>query len=371
MKVRFIAGGLAAVTAVTAAAPLSVYASSNYSMRKKVIVTAGIVESGSEESRVVTRGEFARMLVMASTWHNSIWEESNIPLYMDVPADHIYCAYIRVAAEQGWMTAYLGGRFKPDEPVKLLDAARASLALLGYTDEDVAGNVAYNRMAKFNGLELNDEIGKAAADTLTVSDCVNLFYNLLNTNTKENENKTKSSNTIYGAALGYDVSDDGELNPFSKLEADLKGPYALKKGGKVHSIIPFSANQASYYLDGKTSSKDEIEEAAESEDAVVLYYNKTTKMVYAYSSAGSVDSEGEAVMGAAKGELKAIYYSSANVMTPTSIELDGTEYFITSTDMQYAFSVYGTVEVDDEITIVWEYQTVNGERQPCVIDVID
>jgi len=46
MKVRFIAGGLAAVTAVTAAAPLSVYASSNYSMRKKVIVTAGIVESG-------------------------------------------------------------------------------------------------------------------------------------------------------------------------------------------------------------------------------------------------------------------------------------------------------------------------------------
>lgn len=179
-------------------------------MRKKVIVTAGIVESGSEESRVVTRGEFARMLVMASTWHNSIWEESNIPLYMDVPADHIYCAYIRVAAEQGWMTAYLGGRFKPDEPVKLLDAARASLALLGYTDEDVAGNVAYNRMAKFNGLELNDEIGKAAADTLTVSDCVNLFYNLLNTNTKENENKTKSSNTIYGAALGYDVSDDGE-----------------------------------------------------------------------------------------------------------------------------------------------------------------
>ena len=50
----------------------------------------------------------------------------------------------------------------------------------------------------------------AAADTLTVSDCVNLFYNLLNTNTKENENKTKSSNTIYGAALGYDVSDDGE-----------------------------------------------------------------------------------------------------------------------------------------------------------------
>lgn len=210
MKVRFIAGGLAAVTAVTAAAPLSVYASSNYSMRKKVIVTAGIVESGSEESRVVTRGEFARMLVMASTWHNSIWEESNIPLYMDVPADHIYCAYIRVAAEQGWMNAYLGGRFKPDEPVKLLDAARASLALLGYTDEDVAGNVAYNRMAKFNGLELNDEIGKAAADTLTVSDCVNLFYNLLNTNTKENENKTKSSNTIYGAALGYDVSDDGE-----------------------------------------------------------------------------------------------------------------------------------------------------------------
>lgn len=359
------------MTFVAAAAPCSVYAASNYSMRKKVISTAGIVETGSQESAPVTRGEFARMLVMASVYHDSVGEEGNLPLYADVLADHPYCGYIRIAAEQGWMTAYLGGRFKPDEPVKLLDAARASLRLLGYTDADLAGTNVYSRMAKFNSLELNDEIGKNSTDILTVSDCVNLFYNLLNTNTKENENKKKSSTTIYGAALGYEVSEDGELNPFSMLEEDLKGPYVLKKGARVHSIIPFSANQASYYLDGQTSTKDDIEEAADSEDAVVIYYNKTTKMVYAYSSAGSVDSEGEAVMGAAKGELNAIYYSSANVMTPTSIELDGTEYFITSTDMQYAFSVYGSVEVDDEITIVWEYQTVNGEKQPCVIAVID
>ncbi len=359
------------MTAVCAVMPMEVMAANNYSMRKKVIVTAGIVETGSMESAPVSRGEFARMLVMASVYHDSVGEEGNLPLYADVPADHPYCAYIRVAAEQGWMTAYLGGHFKPDEPVKLLDAARASLRLLGYADEDLAGTTAYNRMAKFNSLKLNDEIGKVSTDILTVSDCVNLFYNLLNTNTKENETKKKSSTTIYGAALGYEVNDDGELNPFSKLEEDLKGPYALKKGGKVHSVIPFSANQASYYLNGETSSKDEIEDEAAAGEAVVLYYNKTTKMVYAYSSAGSLNSEGEAVMGAAKGELDAIYYSSANVMTPTSIELDGEEYFITSTDMQYAFSVYGTVEVSDEITIVWEYQTVDGERRPCVIAVID
>ena len=191
MNIRFIAGGLAAVTVVTAASPCSVYAADNYSMRKKVISTAGIVQTGSQESAPVSRGEFARMLVMASVYHDSVAEEGSLPLYVDVPADHIDCAYIRIAAEQGWVTAYLGGRFKPDEPVKMLDAARACLRLLGYADEDLSGTTVYSRMAKFNSLELNDEIGKVSTDTLTVSDCVNLFYNLLNTNTKENENKIR------------------------------------------------------------------------------------------------------------------------------------------------------------------------------------
>ena len=41
-------------------------------------------------------------------------------------------------------------------------------------------------------------------------------------------------------------------------------------------------------------------------------------------------------------------------MTPTSISVDGVEYKITSTDMQYAFSIYGSLEVSDTITIVYE-----------------
>ena len=78
-------------------------------------------------------------------------------------------------------------------------------------------------------------------------------------------------------------------------------------------ILPFSTSKASFYLDGESASKDDIEE-----EAVV------------------------------------IYYSSSDVMIPTSIVVDGTEYELATSDMQFAFSVYGELEIGDTITVIWE-----------------
>ena len=112
------------------------------------------------------------MLVQASTYRSSVSEENNVSVFADVTRDHEYASYIRVSAEQGWMTGYLGGNFKPDQPVTMQEAVRAVLTLLGYTDEDFAGNQAANRMAKAAYLELDENIGKVSGDTLTWIDCV-------------------------------------------------------------------------------------------------------------------------------------------------------------------------------------------------------
>jgi hypothetical protein len=58
-------------------------------------------------------------------------------------------------------------------------------------------------------------------------------------------------------------------------------------------------------------------------------------------------------MGTITGEITNIYYSSSSLMTPTSVEIDGTEYEVGNDDVAYAFSVYSTREKGDKVTVVW------------------
>lgn len=145
----------------------------------------------SDDSRLVTRAQFAEMLVKASTYRSSVSSENNVSIFSDVDRNSEYASYIRVAVEQGWMTGYLGGKFKPDENITMQEAVKAVLALLGYTNEDFGSNQAANRLAKASYLELDEEIGKTGAEVLSRFDCVNLFYNLMKTNTKRMKERQK------------------------------------------------------------------------------------------------------------------------------------------------------------------------------------
>ena len=342
MNRQCIAGFMAVVSAASVLTPITAEASSNYSMRKKVVVAAGIMRETSDDSAPVTRAQFAEMLVKASTLRSSVSGDNNVSVFVDVDRNSEYASYIRVAAEQGWMSGYLGGNFRPDQPVTMQEAVGAVLMLLGYTDEDFSGNIMSNRMAKATYLELDDGIGKAAANSLDRYDCVNLFYNLLKTNKKEYEGQEETSSTVYASVLDFSLTSDGEINPLEALESKLKGPYAMADR-TLAGILPFSTSTASFYLDGESASRDDIEE-----EAVVIYYNSATRAVYGYSESGNGQ------RGATEGELGAVYYSSSDVMIPTSIVVDGTEYELATSDMQFAFSVYGELEIGDTITVIWE-----------------
>lgn len=359
MNRRYMAASLAAVMAVTVVAPMSVEASSSYSMRKKVITTAGIL-SGEDDNRTISRAQFAKMLVEASTYRNAVSSQNNVSVFADVDRNNEYSSYIKTAVEQGWMTGYLGGKFKPEEPITMQEALRGALALLGYKDEDFGDNQAANRMAKASYLELGDEINKTGAEVLNQFDCVNLFYNLLKTNTKDHEGSKASSGTVYASVLGFTLTNDGEINPLEKVESKLKGPYAVEKRS-LSRIVPFSLSNASFYLDGEPAERDYLEDRA-----IVVYYNSMTKAVYGYSEEGGDEKGGR---GATTGKLEAIYYKSSDVTIPSSITVDGQEYQITSSDMQYAFSLYGDLKVHDTITVIWVSNQEDGTRT--VIDYID
>lgn len=362
----FVTGAMA--VAAAAAVPMTALANTgNLDYRKRVIGIAGImVNTSTEMDRQVTRGEFAKMLVNASTYRDYLPSASRVAVYADVPAGNENAASIRIAAEQKWMVGYLGGQFKPDQPVTLKEAVRGVLALLGYTDEDFSGDVSGARMSLFYSLEMNEDLDRQPAEILTKTDCVNLFYNLLKT-------EMKSGGKVYATVLGCEVNSDGEINPMGLADSSLKGPKLIPKGRQLGNYIPFNVQEASIFIDGEASTYDSLKSVI-SGSYVVVYYNQSAKTIWAYVA----DDDGDGVQNgrcAVRGEVSSIYYNSTDVMTPTSVYLDGDEdqeFKLGNSEMQFAFSVYGSLRVGDTVTLICEKTTnSDGDVTYTVIDYVE
>ena len=354
---RFICGSLAVSFAVSPFLSLTVLAdnisSANFDLRRQVVKLTGIMEISSFRGQI-TRGDFAKMLVKASSYRENL-PSSSVSVYADVPADHPNAVYIRVAASQGWMSGYLGGNFKPEEPVLYKDAVKAVLTLLGYTDEDVTGEMASSRISKFNHLELNEDVSCQADEAITETDCMNIFYNLLKT-------KKKDSNEIYGTVLDCELNSDGEINPISILEDERKGPILVHKNFSVAQSVPFDTEDANVFLNGVESTLAAVKASQQQSGFAVLYYNVKSKTIWA----------GNNTYVLIKGEIKNIYYQSTDVMTPTSVrievdeansdddfdtseDVDSDGYLnisLDSSELQYLFSIYGNLEVGDDVVLV-------------------
>jgi len=97
-----------------------------------MVQALGILD-GTDLESPVTRAEFSKMLVAASSYKDSVSSEgSGYSLFRDVKSSYWASEYIRCAVSEGWMTGYTDGTFRPDETVKLEEACAAVLKLLGY-----------------------------------------------------------------------------------------------------------------------------------------------------------------------------------------------------------------------------------------------
>lgn len=366
---RSLVASLAVVMAAAGTAsvltPMTVEASNNLDYRKKVIGVAGIMSVSTGMDQQVTRAEFARMLVKASSYRDYLPADSAVSVYADVPKTSEYAASIRIAAEQKWMVGYLGGQFRPDQPITLQEAVRGLLGLLGYTNEDFTGDTSGARMSKYYALEMNSEVDLKSNEILTRNDCVNLFYNLLKTSDKTGK--------VYGTVLGCEINQDGEVNPMGLADNSLKGPKLVPKGRQLGDYVPFNVQQATIFVDGEASSYDSLKNVL-SGSYVVIYYNTTAKTIWAYVA----DDDGDGVQSgrcAVRGTISNIYYNSTDVMTPTAIYLDGDEdqeFKLGNTEMQFAFSIYGSLRVGDNVTLICEKTTnSDGDATYTVIDYVE
>ena len=366
---RFLCGSLAAAAAISPILCMTAWAdnisTANFNLRQQVVKLTGIMEITSFRESV-TRADFAKMLVKASSYRENL-PTSNVSVYADVPATDPNAVYIRIAAREGWMSGYLGGKFKPEDPVLYKDAVKAILTMLGYTDDDFTGDLVSSRISKFNYLELNEDVIRQASDEVNQTDCMNIFYNLLKT-------KKKDSNEIYGKILDCELNSDGEINPITILDDERKGPILVHKNFSVSQSVPFDTEDANVFLNGVASTLSAVKSAQQQAGFAVLYYNVKSKTIWAYTTMGwdNDDDSGNNSYILLKGEIKNIYYKSTDVMTPTSVRIEvdkansddsfdssedeDSDGYLTisldSSELQYMFSIYGDLEVGDDVVLV-------------------
>lgn len=218
------------------------------------------------DGKYVTRAEFARMLVQASSYAGEVNPASKTKLFKDVSKSN-QPAYIEIAVSKAYMSGYLGGKFKPDKAVTMKEAIYGTLALLGYTNEDFTGKLSNARYDKFRELGLNDNLSLSEADKLTKKNCEILFYNLLNAKMK--------SGDVYAKSLGYSLNDNNKIDYQALLTIKTKGPVIANSGW--NKVLKNKLSSYKILQDGMLITADQIGESS------IAYYAEQSKTIWIYS----------------------------------------------------------------------------------------
>ena len=294
MKKRFLALLLAVCIGVSMLVLPASAAGSNTAVQTAVTLGAFSTEEAAQLTTPLTRGQLAKLLVAFSAYHSTANTQGSIgTLYTDVNGSSAYAPYIRIAVQQGWMSGYTDGSFRPDNTVTLEEVCTAALTLLGYDITTLTGGFPAAQLNKANAIGLRSNLGCTQGQTMTLEEGTVLLYNALTANT--------ASGSVYGTTLGYTVT-NGRVDVSSILLSNLEGPFVAAAG----ESLPF-APEAIY-------RNDSVSTSAELSAYDVYYYNASAKTVWIYTRK-------------AAGRITAV---SPSASAPTAVTVAGTSYTIAS-----------------------------------------
>lgn len=223
----------------------------------------------------LTRAQFAKIAVMASSYKNSVPVGTNTSPYSDVSREHWAAGYIKVAATNRIVTGYPDSTFRPEATVLLEEAVTIMLKLLGYENADFGGEWPYGQMGIANNLGLLNNVSATIGNPLTRIDAIALVYNTLNENTK--------SGNSYLQSLGYQLYEEVVLISSSYENSNIdsdkvvtsNGTYKVSKnfdfskvGSKGDMLIKNNKEIAGFFTDGK-SKETYVVMGVLSEDIIV------------------------------------------------------------------------------------------------------
>ncbi|MGN0706462.1 MAG: S-layer homology domain-containing protein [Faecalibacterium sp.] len=295
MKKRFLSFLLAVSIAVSLLALPASAVGQNAAVQTAAALGGLTGAQTTELSAVLTRGQLAQMLTAFSSYRESAAAQGSVgTLFSDVDASTAFAGSIRIAVQQGWMSGYSDGSFRPEKAVTLEEACTALLNLLGYDVTTLKGTFPAAQLNKASELGLRTDIGRSQGESLTLADGAQMFYNALAAK--------NSQGTVYGQSLGFTVS-NGQVDISTILLANRKGPFVADET----TTLPFVPATV-YYNDTVSSS-------AQLSKYDVYYYSENLNTVWIYSRR-------------AAGRITAL---SPSASAPTKVTVAGTEYTVATT----------------------------------------
>lgn len=271
--------------------------------------------------KAVTRAEFVKMAISASSYKDSVDKSVKLSAFPDVTSTHWASGYVVCAIKNGLVTGYLDGTFKPENTVKLEEAVMICLKLLGYTSADFGASYPEAQLEKYKEISLDTGISATRGQVLTRHDCMKLIYNLLCTKTKQG--------AYYCTTLGYTKSEDNTIEYLSLLSEKMKGP-VIVSDLSYKNVIPFDLSSATILFNGQQISASTLK----TDD--VLYYAAPFKTIWVYR---------DTVSGVCTGV-------SPDSEKPTSVTVGGKNYSLSTDKAAYKFSDFGELGKDVLVTLI-------------------
>ena len=291
------------------------------SAKQEALQALGILTAGDSLTSPVTRAQFAQMLVAASPYQDGA-EGYGSSLFKDLKGDHWASGYVRIAIEQGWMTGYVDGSFRPDQAVTLEEGCAALLKALGYDPTALKGAYPAAQLSRAGALGLLDGVSARQGGALTRQDCVDLFYNLLTAQT--------SAGTVYGTTLGYTIT-NGQVDYSALVSSHTKGPFVAESSALS---LPFAPGTV--YYNGAVSALSAVQPYD------VYYYNANMSTVWICHNRVT-------------GTLTGLSPSAA---APTAVTVAGVSYQLGTSEAAYRLSSQGSFQEGDMVTLLLG---LNGE----------
>lgn len=326
MKQRLLSG-LLAVALVLGLAPAALAAAPVQEEATQVLAALDIMVGDANGNlnlgASVTRAEFTKMAVAASTSRDAVGDTVAVKPYPDVPQTHWAAPYIKAAVDLGLVQGDLHGNFNPGRTITLAEGVTIVLRLLGYEDADFTGAWPSGQMAQYRALKLNEGISAGQDSAMTRRDALYLFYNLMITKNKEG--------TYYLNVLEPTlnlVNTAGELDRVALINSAMEGPVVVSSGWQ--SQVGFDTASATVYRNGGASTLSAIQ------NQDVVYWSDSMRTIWAYSN-----------------KVTGIYESAApSASSPTSVTVAGKSYDIETTQAAYQLSDLGGYQVGDSVTLL-------------------
>ena len=316
MKKRFLAFLLAVCVAVSMLVLPASAVGSNAAVQTATALGGLTAEQAGSLGAPLTRGQAARLLTAFSAYRDTTTAQGRTGrLYSDVDSDSPYAVYIRTAVQNGWMTGYSDGSFRPDNTVTLEEACTMALRLLGYDVAKLGGTFPTAQLSTASALGLRNEINARQGETLTLEQGTMLFYNALTA--------MNGSGQVYASTLGFAVS-NGQVDISSVLLDNVKGPFVAD----ASTVLPFAP--AAIYRN------DEVTTSAALSPYDVYYYNESARTVWLYNKR-------------AAGRVTAV---SPSASAPTSVTVAGVTYAIASPSVAYQLSSLSGGGVGQVVTLL-------------------